>query len=53
MNETNAGALLAQEDIDGGLIGTASLRADTFLQIIEAAHEAAQTPQEERVPAQP
>ena len=31
MNEANAEALLNQEDVDGGLIGTASLDADQFL----------------------
>ena len=30
MNAGNAAALLAQEDIDGGLIGGASLKVDTF-----------------------
>jgi triosephosphate isomerase len=30
MNAGNAAALLAQKDIDGGLIGGASLKADTF-----------------------
>ena len=28
--------LFAQEDVDGGLIGGASLKADDFLKIIEA-----------------
>ncbi|MCX8004251.1 MAG: triose-phosphate isomerase [Burkholderiaceae bacterium] len=37
MNAGNAAALLAQPDIDGGLIGSASLRADEFLHIIAAA----------------
>ncbi|MDM7455905.1 MAG: triose-phosphate isomerase [Tepidimonas sp.] len=37
MNAGNAAALLAQPDIDGGLIGSASLRAHEFLQIIAAA----------------
>lgn len=39
MNESNAASLLAQEDVDGGLIGTASLTADTFLEIIQAANQ--------------
>jgi len=37
MNAANAAALLAQADIDGGLIGGASLKAADFLQIIAAA----------------
>ena len=38
MNATNAKALLAQSDIDGGLIGGASLKAQDFLTIIAAAN---------------
>jgi triosephosphate isomerase len=34
----NAAALFAQADIDGGLIGGASLKADDFLSICRAAH---------------
>ena len=37
MNATNATSLLAQPDIDGGLIGGASLKAPDFLQIIASA----------------
>lgn len=37
MNAANAAQLLAQGDIDGGLIGGASLKAPDFLQIIAAA----------------
>jgi triosephosphate isomerase len=37
MNAANAGELLAQPDIDGGLIGGASLKAPDFLRIIAAA----------------
>jgi len=37
MNAGNAASLLAQPDIDGGLIGGASLKAADFLQIIAAA----------------
>jgi triosephosphate isomerase (TIM) len=37
MNAQNAAELLAQPDIDGGLIGGASLKAADFLQIIAAA----------------
>ena len=35
-NPSNAALLFAQEDIDGGLIGGASLKADDFLAIIKA-----------------
>jgi triosephosphate isomerase (TIM) len=38
MNAANAAELLAQTDIDGGLIGGASLKAPDFLKIIAAAH---------------
>ncbi|HEX5635897.1 MAG TPA: triose-phosphate isomerase, partial [Gammaproteobacteria bacterium] len=37
MNAANAAELLAQPDIDGGLIGGASLKADDFLTICRAA----------------
>ena len=37
MNAANAAALLAQPDIDGGLVGGASLKAADFLQIAAAA----------------
>ena len=40
MNAANAASLLAQDDIDGGLVGGASLKAGDFLQIIGAAHSA-------------
>ena len=39
MNGDNAAGLLAQPDVDGGLIGGASLDADKFYQIVEAARE--------------
>ena len=38
MNAGNAASLLAQPDIDGGLVGGASLKAADFLQIITAAN---------------
>ena len=38
MNAANAAQLLAQPDIDGGLVGGASLKAVDFLSIIAAAH---------------
>ena len=38
MNAANAAELLAQADIDGGLIGGASLKADDFLAICVAAN---------------
>ena len=37
MNAKNAAGLLAQPDIDGGLIGGASLKAPDFAAIVEAA----------------
>jgi triosephosphate isomerase len=37
MNATHAASLLAQPDIDGGLIGGAALKAPDFLTIIAAA----------------
>jgi triosephosphate isomerase len=37
MNAANAAELLSQPDIDGGLIGGASLKAEDFLRIIAAA----------------
>ena len=37
MKPDNAAELLAQPDVDGGLIGGAALKADTFLAIIKAA----------------
>jgi triosephosphate isomerase len=37
MNASNAAELLAQPDIDGGLIGGASLKAPDFLSIVGAA----------------
>ena len=37
---------MAQEDIDGGLVGGASLEVDSFVELIEAAQNAvAQTEQ--------
>ncbi|MBT4789440.1 MAG: triose-phosphate isomerase, partial [Gammaproteobacteria bacterium] len=37
MNAANAAELLAQPDIDGGLIGGASLKSEDFLTICRAA----------------
>ena len=37
MNAANAASLLSQPDIDGGLVGGASLKAPDFLQIVAAA----------------
>ena len=37
MKPANAGELLAQPDIDGGLIGGASLKVEDFTGIIDAA----------------
>jgi triosephosphate isomerase len=36
MNEKNAKELLGKQNIDGGLIGGAALKADSYLKIIEA-----------------
>ena len=37
MNEGNAALLLAEDDIDGGLIGGAALKAGSFIEIVKAA----------------
>lgn len=39
MNAKNAFELLAQPDVDGGLIGGASLKPDQFLEIVNAANQ--------------
>ena len=39
MKPENADELLAKPDVDGGLIGGASLKADTFLAIVNAAEK--------------
>ncbi len=39
MNAKNARELLSNEDIDGGLIGGASLDPETFMQIIDASNQ--------------
>jgi triosephosphate isomerase len=39
MKPDNAAGLLAQKDIDGGLIGGAALKSDSFFSIIEAAEK--------------
>lgn len=39
MNTRNAAQLLAQPDVDGGLIGGASLQPEEFLEIIKAANQ--------------
>ena len=39
MNAANAQDLLSQEDVDGGLIGTAALDVEQFLQIIQTANQ--------------
>ncbi len=38
MNDKNAGELLSQKDVNGGLIGGASLKAEAFLSIIKTAN---------------
>lgn len=40
MKPENADALLAEKDIDGGLIGGAALKADSFVALIESASKA-------------
>ncbi len=40
LNAENAASLFAMPDIDGGLVGGASLKAEAFLAIIQAAQEA-------------
>jgi len=37
VNAANAAALFSMPDVDGGLVGGASLQANDFLQIISAA----------------
>ena len=39
MNPKNAAELLAQPDIDGGLIGGAALKPEQFVDIINAANQ--------------
>ena len=39
MNPANAAELLAQPDIDGGLIGGAALKTEQFVAIINAANQ--------------
>jgi len=39
VNAENAGELFAMSDIDGGLIGCASLKADAFVAVVKAAAE--------------
>ena len=41
MKPANAAELLGQKDIDGGLIGGASLEARSFLELVSAAAAAA------------
>ena len=40
MKPENADALLAEKDIDGGLIGGAALKADSFVALVESAAKA-------------
>jgi triosephosphate isomerase len=37
MKPDNAKALMSQPDVDGGLIGGASLKSESFLAIVQAA----------------
>jgi len=36
MNPGNVDLLIAEQDIDGGLIGGAALKADSFVQLVNA-----------------
>ena len=36
MNPGNVDLLIAENDIDGGLIGGAALKADSFVQLVNA-----------------
>ena len=45
MNAQNAGSLLSQSDIDGGLIGGASLKADAFVTMKNGVKRRCQTTQ--------
>jgi triosephosphate isomerase len=40
MKPSNAAELLGKKDVDGGLIGGASLKADDFAALVEAAKQA-------------
>lgn len=40
MTPENAAAIMKQPDVDGGLVGGASLKAESFLAVIRAAHAA-------------
>ena len=39
MKPDNVGALMAQEDVDGGLVGGASLVAESFIRLVQAGKE--------------
>ena len=39
MNPKNAAELLSHEDIDGGLIGCASLKPEQLIEIVHAANQ--------------
>ena len=38
---SNVGEIMAQNDVDGALVGGASLEVDSFVELVEAAHKAA------------
>jgi len=40
----NAAALMAEEDVDGGLVGGASLSADSFIRIVQAGRQPGTSP---------
>ncbi len=39
MKPGNVAELIAQEDVDGGLVGGASLEAESFIKLIDATQE--------------
>jgi triosephosphate isomerase len=44
MKPDNVGALMAQEDVDGGLVGGASLVAESFIRLVQAGRKSNSTP---------
>ena len=44
----NIGELMAQEDVDGGLVGGASLDVDTFIELVDAAQKSAEDARDRR-----
>jgi triosephosphate isomerase (TIM) len=46
MKPENAADIMAQEDVDGGLVGGASLEVDSFVELVEAAQNAVAQPEQ-------